>query len=1006
MDADRDFGALQDAIVEAFVDTKELREFAQRRVSEKLRSKLPEGPMARVAFELIERVRAEGQIDTLVSALRTERPANRIVQDSLLKFESLTRTAIPDAPRAELGRELLRRIELWRAATGDARKQAKASMEELRSSLRKGPELQEGEVLGAEPRFLLREKVADDGVVAVWRAQDLEEEWQFVVVKVIKDPAWIDRCDQSLRAASPNSDIFVKVVAKRAEYDDKFPYYVTGWPEQGDLWEATLQKQGGRLFLAQALDLLRRIGEKLASLHALKGADSRPLAHGAVTPRHVFLYVETGGLSARLSEPGGPPPTSLEVAAYIAPELRGASVATEASDQYGLAMTLLFVVLARPGLCPADVANVTFDTLRDVLARALSEKPASRYESVSDFCKALDAARAQIPRQALLRPSDVVAVHDTLLAIPGDRQAFRREVISRMSLNGRQLREIDTLPSVRTEAQQWSYFVRDLVALCQDRIEELTRVTDDLAPRLGPAPVGTADPRQVSQGASMPSLYWRLCHSAEGVLESLALRLGFWEVVTSDTATPAKRARVLLLGAQRKFTLVEVCARLDALEQQSARPDVLREAPIRQHSAPWLHEQLAFALERATQAIAPSDTTGSHELPEEMGRVQDFLVARDYEWLQAELGNVWRGIVRYFRRRKAEIPQDLFESFDHIDSVARRLSTTAREYGRARSSTPEAARGLYQAFLTMPEEILDRVAEGCDIELWALPAYDEGAAWRALHVAAFCIAWLPQDRPWTVVWSRLELFVRDQLAGDGSVLIGALRTRNPDEILRVCTEFQVPEDAPEVQVPEGDSEIPVSEDAPEGLAPKAAPSPRAYVRKVLRAVALAFPRPDPQRRSGAVKEAAGDLLGTMPDVHFAELCLYLGESIQVADRDLRVTLWVDAHGPVEDETSRLSRALAFVWDDLPPWARGPTQLADASEDGPTREAMLDGMARLAPDAFDPLCERLNVARARMPASLASYARRTSSVLGYCQALPGGVRRLAQEIAAMNEAGVT
>jgi serine/threonine-protein kinase len=184
-------------------------------------------------------------------------------------------------------------------------------------------------------------------------------------------------------------------------------YYVTPYVEGGSL-RARLAARGP-LPPAAALALAREVAD------ALDYAHRHNALHRAVTPEHILLddghaLVAGFGIAraintafeARLTEPG----CALGAPAYMSPEqARGVDALDGRSDVYGLGC-VLFEMLAgapppppqAPGAAREAALAALPAAVRPILAAALAQAPADRYQSAADLARALAAARVELAR--------------------------------------------------------------------------------------------------------------------------------------------------------------------------------------------------------------------------------------------------------------------------------------------------------------------------------------------------------------------------------------------------------------------------------------------------------------------------------------------------------------------------------------------------------------------------------------------------------------------------------
>lgn len=119
--------------------------------------------------------------------------------------------------------------------------------------------------------------------------------------------------------------------------------------------------------------LIEQIGQALSHAH------SYGVVHGSVRPDRIALDDSGNGYLMGFALAGVPPNSSPEQAAYIAPETLDGEAATEATDVFGLGVIALEL---REGLGTDDAP---LRPASQVIARAISEEPSLRFQSVSAF---------------------------------------------------------------------------------------------------------------------------------------------------------------------------------------------------------------------------------------------------------------------------------------------------------------------------------------------------------------------------------------------------------------------------------------------------------------------------------------------------------------------------------------------------------------------------------------------------------------------------------------------
>lgn len=283
------------------------------------------------------------------------------------------------------------------AAQGAEVQEAEQEIVSLRKSLRRGPVLQVGELLG-QGRYELLERVGQGGFAAVWRALDRETS-KVIALKVLH-PHWADqpsRRDRFIRGAQVMRRLdhpHLLRVLSDAQEEDGFWFFAMEHLPGGDLSQALA---AGRLGPARAIEAVLEVGEALAVAH------KSGVIHRDVKPANIlfdaagraylsdFDLVESLERSATLSLGG------MGTFLYAAPELLDADPRpSPRADVYSLAMVAL--TCYRGGQDPPapslGVMRVLNDTraplaVKELLRRALSTDPSQRPADAGAFVEAL-----------------------------------------------------------------------------------------------------------------------------------------------------------------------------------------------------------------------------------------------------------------------------------------------------------------------------------------------------------------------------------------------------------------------------------------------------------------------------------------------------------------------------------------------------------------------------------------------------------------------------------------
>ncbi|MEM7244365.1 MAG: SUMF1/EgtB/PvdO family nonheme iron enzyme [Acidobacteriota bacterium] len=355
--------------------------------------------------------------------------------DIVRQFFGLPAEPEPEDPEhRELTARLGALIDQCAAAEGDT-STLNEEILDIKRRLREGHRLRAGDVLGN--RFSLLEQVGKGGFARVWKAVDRTTR-QLVAVKVLHGQHGEDRSRRerffrgAREMAKLDHESVVRVLMPEAE-DGGIHFFVMEHVAGSDLQQAV---RSGGLGRERAIEIARAIGR------ALQAAHERGLVHRDVKPANV-LMAEDGRVKltdfdlvrAGDTTGGTRTNTAMGTVVFAAPEaFTDVSRADARSDQYALAMTLVFV-LHGDDLPPDLLFNrgeivqqlLSDDPLAPVVERALAMKPAERHGSVTEFVEALVAAEEAATPRALVRAPTNLQVLVTerggveLVEIPGGR---------------------------------------------------------------------------------------------------------------------------------------------------------------------------------------------------------------------------------------------------------------------------------------------------------------------------------------------------------------------------------------------------------------------------------------------------------------------------------------------------------------------------------------------------------------------------------------------------------
>lgn len=327
---------------------------------------------------------------------------------------------------AEKLAQLLRvRDDIRRWTSGADTSRIDAEIHAAEKALRHGPSLRVGEVLGG--RYQLSLSLGTGTFAEVFQAKVLDSsDGEVVAIKVLhgqwsKDRTLVRRFESGAKQQQTlDHPHIVRVLSPVSEHQG-FYYFAMEYLPGGDLYDAVLRDSDGlrrEKWIRAVLD----IGAALSSAQERV----RTLVHRDVKPHNILLTIdgtaklcdfdlvvdERAMRSTRTQQGLGTPD-------FAAPEqLRNAAHVDQRADVYGLARTLMFVLLGRAmfdqedGLAELLKRLPATRNVQRVLQRATRRDPKARHDSVAAFCADLEAALQVSPEE----PSK--AAESTLIPTP------------------------------------------------------------------------------------------------------------------------------------------------------------------------------------------------------------------------------------------------------------------------------------------------------------------------------------------------------------------------------------------------------------------------------------------------------------------------------------------------------------------------------------------------------------------------------------------------------------
>ncbi|MDJ0838890.1 MAG: bifunctional serine/threonine-protein kinase/formylglycine-generating enzyme family protein [Acidobacteriota bacterium] len=270
---------------------------------------------------------------------------------------------------------------------------------DLKREMRKGGAFRPGDILGG--RYRLIERIGTGGFAAVWKTYDRVGS-RLVAVKILHGQFSEDRTrkERFFRGArimgTFNHPNITTVIEEKCEEDGLF-YFVMEYAEGGNLENEVLRD--GPLPIVEVIRIVLDIGDGLAYAH------SRGAIHRDVKPSNVLF---TKDRRVKLTDfdlvrapdtTGGTRTGAMGSFLFAAPEaLVDAKSVGPQADVYGLAMTALFALVGKLDLDVLRHPGPTLDRLdvseevKETLALGLSWDLDTRFNTISSFCKAVEAS--------------------------------------------------------------------------------------------------------------------------------------------------------------------------------------------------------------------------------------------------------------------------------------------------------------------------------------------------------------------------------------------------------------------------------------------------------------------------------------------------------------------------------------------------------------------------------------------------------------------------------------
>ncbi|MBN2381440.1 SUMF1/EgtB/PvdO family nonheme iron enzyme [bacterium] len=287
-----------------------------------------------------------------------------------------------------------------------------------------------GEFFGNQQRYQIIEQISRDHRDEMYRVRDTSEDLILVIKLLPQDfvgnkELQFHFLDVLTRNHFLNHDYIVQALSFEsiAESNGQIPFFtMTDIPGQ-ILVEVLADAIDNRLPIERVLRLGYQIGQILDYTHHLeimdaRGNFSKGIFHGCLNPHHIFVsdqdkvFISEFGIAGLLASAFERPLyRHHRHHLYLSPEQHQGGAYDHRADLFALACILFHMLTGSPpdpqrGLCThlegytLEPSSILSREQNDVLAKALSLKPADRYNTVFDFIEAFADAPA-----TLIKPS-------------------------------------------------------------------------------------------------------------------------------------------------------------------------------------------------------------------------------------------------------------------------------------------------------------------------------------------------------------------------------------------------------------------------------------------------------------------------------------------------------------------------------------------------------------------------------------------------------------------------
>lgn len=275
----------------------------------------------------------------------------------------------------------------------------------LKRQMRRGPQLNAGEVLG--DRYRLVRILGYGGFAHVWLAWDLVQK-QHVAIKVLhsrfgslgaedEHVKRVARGARTMARLSLQHPGFVRVLSEDLSTEEGFHYFAMELLHGGDLRKAIISRK---------IDYPRRVAVILEVGAALQFAHQQGLIHRDIKPQNILLDQTNHGkitdfdLVTVSHSTGGTRTGAMGTFIYSPPEeMENAKSVDLRADVYALGMTAIFAIYGKD--IPSQIMKSSQGFISNlecklgmkiVLGKAISWDREERYGSIAEFCRDLQSA--------------------------------------------------------------------------------------------------------------------------------------------------------------------------------------------------------------------------------------------------------------------------------------------------------------------------------------------------------------------------------------------------------------------------------------------------------------------------------------------------------------------------------------------------------------------------------------------------------------------------------------